>query len=426
MSRDQRVRDNWALIYAQKEAIRQKVPLVVLFCFVPHFLAGTLRQYGFMLRGLPQIESDLRKRNIPFFFLSGEPKESIPLFLRRIYASGLFADFSPLRTKRRWLREVSREISIPIFEVDAHNVIPCWKLFYSQVQNMEAFRAKLRSALPMFLSAFPAVRKHPFSFQGKVPRIAWESLLDTLTVDRSVSEIAWTQSGEHYAQKVFRKFLKERIREYKSGKARSDTRAEWSWRLQPYLHFGQISIQRIIWTVMHSEIDARFKASLLEALIARRELADHFCYHNTYYNSVKGFPDWAKKTLDRHRDDVRRQLYSKKTLESAETNDPLWNALQQELVASGRIFGWARKYWAKRFLEWTKTPEEALRLAIELTEKYGINGWDTISYLTLAKAIGGVYDRPNKKTRPVIGQIPYLPLQDKKTKRDFRTYAKKM
>ena len=75
MSRDQRVQgskkkkkkltccstfcihaDNWALIYAQKLALKRSVPLIVCFCLVPKFLDATIRQFGFMLKGLRGVE----------------------------------------------------------------------------------------------------------------------------------------------------------------------------------------------------------------------------------------------------------------------------------------------------------------------------------------------------------------------------------
>ncbi len=46
MSRDQRVNDNWALLFARKVAMENKSPLVVVFCLVPKFLGATIRQYG--------------------------------------------------------------------------------------------------------------------------------------------------------------------------------------------------------------------------------------------------------------------------------------------------------------------------------------------------------------------------------------------
>ncbi len=177
---------------------------------------------------------------------------------------------------------------------------------------------------------------------------------------------------------------------------------------------------------MHSEIEPRFKAAFLESLITRREFADHFCYHNDLYDSVRGFPQWAQETLRRHRHDVRDHLYSMPELESAVTHDALWNALQKELVSHGIIFGWARRYWAKKILEWTQDPQEALFIAISLTEKYSLNGWEPNSYFNIAKAIGGVCDEPSSVEYPVFGQVSYMKENHREARADLRTYAGKI
>ena len=65
MSRDQRTNDNWALLFAQELAIKQKTPLAVIFCLVPRFLNATIRQYGFMIKGLQEVERNLRKKKYP-------------------------------------------------------------------------------------------------------------------------------------------------------------------------------------------------------------------------------------------------------------------------------------------------------------------------------------------------------------------------
>uniref|UniRef100_A0A5K4EKV7 Putative DNA photolyase n=1 Tax=Schistosoma mansoni TaxID=6183 RepID=A0A5K4EKV7_SCHMA len=56
MSRDQRVQDNWAFIYAQRLAMKFEVPLHVCFCLVPAYQADTLRQFAFMIGGLTEVE----------------------------------------------------------------------------------------------------------------------------------------------------------------------------------------------------------------------------------------------------------------------------------------------------------------------------------------------------------------------------------
>ncbi|KAH0624243.1 hypothetical protein JD844_007869 [Phrynosoma platyrhinos] len=47
--------DNWAFLYAQRLALKQKLPLHVCFCLVPKFLDATIRHFGFMLRGLKDV-----------------------------------------------------------------------------------------------------------------------------------------------------------------------------------------------------------------------------------------------------------------------------------------------------------------------------------------------------------------------------------
>ena len=44
--------DNWALLYAQRLALKLKLPLHVCFCLVPKFLGATYRHFGFMLKGI--------------------------------------------------------------------------------------------------------------------------------------------------------------------------------------------------------------------------------------------------------------------------------------------------------------------------------------------------------------------------------------
>jgi deoxyribodipyrimidine photo-lyase len=56
MARDQRAVDNHALTYAQAVAQAHNVPLKVVFNLVPKFLEATIRQYGFMIKGLQETE----------------------------------------------------------------------------------------------------------------------------------------------------------------------------------------------------------------------------------------------------------------------------------------------------------------------------------------------------------------------------------
>jgi deoxyribodipyrimidine photolyase len=116
MSRDQRVSDNWALLFAQDLALERKKPLGVLFCLVPRFLHATTRQYHFMLEGLHEVEQDLAKANVAFFLLAGAPEKEIPRFVAEHEVGTLVTDFDPLRVKRAWRQSVADKIEIAFYE----------------------------------------------------------------------------------------------------------------------------------------------------------------------------------------------------------------------------------------------------------------------------------------------------------------------
>jgi transcription elongation GreA/GreB family factor len=111
MSRDQRVQDNWALLYARELASEKKLPLTVVFCLVPTFLEATIRHYGFMLKGLQEVEMELRSLRVPFALLQGLPAQTLPAFAKEHRAAAIVTDFSPMRVPIAWKRDVAAAIS---------------------------------------------------------------------------------------------------------------------------------------------------------------------------------------------------------------------------------------------------------------------------------------------------------------------------
>ena len=420
MSRDQRVQDNWALIFAQQIAIKRKFQLVVVFNLVNEFLEATIRQYGFMIKGLQEIEKELQNFDIPFFLLIGNPEDSIPEFISEKNVSVLISDFDPLRIKRIWKREVAKKIEIPFYEVDAHNIVPC--LVASDKTEFAAYtlRPKIHSHLPEYLDEFVTVEKMKKSDTLCTDKIDWTGVLKNLKVNTEVREVDWIKSGEKAAAKMLKDFLGKKFDQYAND--RNDPNKNVLSNLSPYLHLGQISAQRIALTVQQMYPDHPSSKTFLEELIIRRELSDNFCYYNKNYDSFEGFHDWAKKTLNDHRKDKREFIYSLDEFEKAQTHEDLWNAAQRELVYAGKMHGYLRMYWAKKILEWSKTPEEALRIAIYLNDKYELDGRDPNGYTGCAWAIGGVHDRAWTE-RHVFGKIRYMNRNGAMRKFDVSEYV---
>ncbi len=46
------------------------------------------------------------------------------------------------------------------------------------------------------------------------------------------------------------------------------------------------------------------------------------------------------------------------------------------MVTEGKMHGFLRMYWAKKILEWTPSPEEALSTALYLNDRYELDGQD--------------------------------------------------
>ena len=78
-----------------------------------------------------------------------------------------------------------------------------------------------------------------------------------------------------------------------------------------------------------------------------------------------------------------------------------------EMVHFGKMHGFMRMYWAKKILEWSKSPEEALETAIYLNDKYSLDGRDPNGYAGCAWAIAGLHDQ-GWRERPVFGKIRYM------------------
>lgn len=478
MKRDQRSRDNWALIYAQEMSIQARVPLVVVFCLVPEFLGATWRQYSFMISGLKEVESSLRNLSIPFFVLEGDPAREIPQFVQDMEACMLVTDFDPLRINRSWVSSIiggtengygissgvvlsgsgavsgvgsgigssnvsdlcsvngsdvvsgtgcssRRIIDIPFYEVDAHNIVPCWEASSKQEYAARTFRPKIWRAVPEFLDDFPEPRIHPFPLKGD--EIDWarieRNVMNAVPSEASsVPPVSWIKPGETAARQRLESFIVSGLDGY--ADCRNDPSHDCQSGLSPYLHFGHLSPQRAALEILAAP-DWPSKGAFLEELIVRRELSDNLCFYNQAYDSYMVFPSWAQASLNAHRDDRREYVYTPAELARGDTHDEIWNSCQLEMVHRGKMHGYLRMYWAKKILEWSQSPEKALAEAIRQNDRYELDGRDPNGYVGAAWCIGGLHDRAFSE-RPVYGKVRYMSHRGLRSKFDMDSYIQRI
>ena len=339
MSRDQRVQDNWALLYARQLAETHDVGLSVAFCMVPGFLGATIRQYGFMLKGLAEVEAELRELGIPFKLLQGEPGAALPAFVERHGAAAVVSDFSPLRINRGWKRTLLEAMpETPLYEVDAHNVVPVWIASDKQEVGARTIRKKITDKLPAYLTEFPklaaAPKPHPCASLRKECEkpTDWKAVDASLTVDRSVPEVEWCVPGTAAGLEAARAFCEARLKLF--ADKRNDPNVAALSDLSPYTHFGQIAPQRAALIVKaHYGKHAEGVKSYLEESIVRRELSDNFCFYQEHYDSLEGAAQWARDSLAVHATDKREHVYTLEQLEQGQTHEDIWNAAQVRRVS---------------------------------------------------------------------------------------------
>jgi deoxyribodipyrimidine photo-lyase len=143
MSRDQRCFDNYGLAYAQDYALHYKLPLIVVFSFLPIVKNRAQEHFDFMLKGLQEVSSTLQSHDIPFVPLFGNPQETIVAFAQIARPALIVTDFSPLRGVRSWQKKVAQRL--PLVVVDSHNCVPVWIASPKQEFGARTIRPKIHA-----------------------------------------------------------------------------------------------------------------------------------------------------------------------------------------------------------------------------------------------------------------------------------------
>ncbi len=424
MQRAQRAFDNPALDLAIQVGNALRKPVVVFVSLVPFYPNANLRHYKFLAQAFPGIARGLEKRRVGFV-LRRYPDHELVKFCGEVRPSLVIGDENPMREPEGWRQVASKELRVPFWTVDADVIVPTSMLKKEQYAA-RTIRPRIRALLKDFLVP-PTNPKADIRWMKpkRVVSLRIErDLLDGFPIDRSVQPVLADRGGTEEALRLLSQFLKRRLKGY--AVRRNQPELDGTSRLSPYLHFGHIGPHTVALAVKNADTPRADRDAFLEELIVRRELAINFVRFNPNYDRLAGCEPWAQRTLEAHRRDRREFTYSQGQLEKAETHDPLWNAAQKEMVVRGWMHGYLRMYWAKKILEWTRSPEEAYDIAVHLNDRYELDGRDPNGYAGIAWAIGGKHDRAWGPERLVYGKIRYMSYQSTSRKFDSKLYIQRV
>lgn len=421
MQAAQRAEWNHALEVAAKKANDFEKPLVCLVCLTGNYPGAQARHYAFMLQGLQETGKSLSKRNIPFVIKTGDPPEEVIKFAKD--AALVVTDAFYTREPRKWREEIAKKLNIPFIQVETNIVVPVETASDKEEYAARTIRPKINKRRDEFLLPVPETKlKNKISGKDlkSYDMDDIDKVISHLKIKTDAAPVDTFKGGASEARKLLDKFISDNLDKYddKSNDPAEDVLSQMS----PYLHFGQISPVEIALRI--NETDSPGREAYLEQLIVRRELAINFCWYNPDYDSYKSSPDWAKETLEKHKNDKKETVYKRKQFENAETHDEYWNAAQKEMVITGKMHGYMRMYWAKKTLEWSKSPEEAFKTAVYLNDKYELDGRDPNGYTGVAWCFGK-HDHPWQE-RPIFGKVRSMMASGLKRKFDIEEYVERV
>jgi len=423
MQQSQRAAHNPALEHAVRLANERDQAVVVGFGLYEDYPDASERAFAFLLEGLAETAEALADRGIKLVLRRGRPDRVAGTLAKD--ASLVVCDRGYLRHQRHWRTQVARSAGRRMIQVEGDVVVPVEEVSDKAEHAARTIRPKIEKRRDSYVKTLKATKSVksslPLRVTGELDPRKPDAVLGELRVDRAVGRVRRFKGGTSEARRHLARFLRHDLPGY--ADARNDPANPSASCLSPYLHFGQISPVEVARKAQEAEGAAKGdRAAFLEELIVRRELAVNFVEFEERYDSFQCLPDWAKKTLSEHTDDDRPHRYTAKQIEGAETHDRYWNAAMNEMKKTGYMHNYMRMYWGKKILEWCNTPAYAYRTALDLNNRYFLDGRDPSSYANVAWLFG-LHDRAWSE-RPVFGKVRYMSAGGLERKFDIDAYVR--
>lgn len=427
---NRRTSANHALAYAADLANERGLPLLCYEGLTCSYPFANDRLHTFLIEGVPDTESELRKLSIGYVFYlrrkTTDPDDA--LYQLASDSAALVTDDYPTFIARTHNARVPAKLDVPYFVVDSSCVVPMSKL---EKREYAAYtiRPKITKMLPRYLVDPPKIKLRvkfdlPLpNYHTPVTNSTIPGLVASCQIDHSVAPSLSFQGGSSQATRHLQHFLHNNLRRYATN--RNEPSEHATSDLSPYLHFGHISSLAIALAAKeYAQEHKLFADEYLEELIVRRELAFNFARFTEDLTSISNLPEWARNMLKKHAHDPRDPAYTSEQLEHAQTYDDLWNATQKELLLRGKIHGYYRMYWGKKIVEWSPTPQLAVDAMIYLHDRYALDGRDPNTYTNILWCLG-LHDRPFGE-RPIFGQVRYMSREGMRRKTDVNAYIEEI
>lgn len=424
MQSARRIDQNLALDYAISLANGLRLPVLVYESLRPDYPSANDRIHTFVLQSVAEKYAAAAARGVRYaFFLPHTPKQARGMVARlAAEASVVVTDEFPAFVLREQTRRFIARGAGPVHLVDSNGILPM-RAIPGEQYSARFLRDRAHRLFESLWSRPPELAPKRRPFRGDLPFEPWDGVdvaaaVKACRIDHGVGPVE-TAGGREEALRRLGEFVDGRLDGYAAGRSRA---AAGTSGLSPYLHFGMVSAEEVARAVLLSGAPGEDVDDFLEECVIRRELSFNFCFYREDHDSLSSLPEWARKTLDRHRKDRRKPLYSPEELERGETYDEVWNLSQRGLLETGTMHNYLRMLWGKKIIEWSATPEEAHATMLLLHERYALDGRDPNTHAGVLWCFGK-HDRAWAPERPVFGTLRYMSSDSTRRKVDLAGYA---
>ncbi|MEP0005556.1 MAG: hypothetical protein ABJ387_07955 [Balneola sp.] len=440
MQINRRFQYNYALEYAIGWANKLGKPLLIYEGLSIEYPWASDRFHAFIMEGMKENLDFSESNDLNYFnFVEPEIGAGKGLFYRLAEkACTVISDEYPVFIIKKHNERVSDKIDVPYITIDSNGIIPLG------VTDKDPYSAYLFRKIMQkhFKEGFTNPPKKdpveelenrdkielPKDFLNDYPKADMmlgniEKTISGLDIDHEVGVIEMIGTRQAALGKLGH-FIGHSLLEYDEKRNHPDKKKTSG--LSPWLHFGKISEYEIVkdaldhqpegWTLEDLTPNGGKNSgffngdgnieSFLDEVITWREVGFHFAHHVDNYDEFESLPNWAKTTMEEHKDDVREYVYTLEEFKLSKTHDEIWNAAQTQLREEGIIHNYLRMLWGKKIIEWTPDHRTALEYMIELNNKYAIDGRDPNSYSGIFWCFGR-FDRAWQE-REIFGKLRYM------------------
>ena len=406
------------------------VPLLVYHGIDERYRHASYRHHRFLLEGAADVADRAESLRIDHFVHVSREGSRGPYLVDLAKESGLVVtDMVDLQPWKKWAEKVSEVCCL--IEVDSHCVLPrpvfgksMDRPFKFRKATDSEMRARVGRNWPIFrdeVMRMPESWNPPFEpvdVRKELSKDGGAELLSKCDIDPTVVAVTGVTGGSSHAIEHWENWCDSGIRSYHMKRNNAALKDGVS-RMSPWIHYGMISTTRIVRDA--SSIGGKGAEKFLDEMLVFREHAQHHVHATDTPDDWANIPGWAISSWNDRSPEVSELTPIE--LERGRTGDRLWDSAQTGLVRQGTMHNNVRMTWGKAFAGWRRDAEEAMHLALEVNDRFALDGRDPSSIAGVQWCFG-LFDRAFGPVDPVMGKVRKRPTHVHENRIDMDAYHK--